>query len=131
MTIPPAPEVEENLRGLIEPVAKTQQDEYKKLGMRERNLTLSVMTVIVIAMIWQQVGSGTSEMARLLSMGTVLWAEVVHVSQQAISLRLAVLPSSLFLGTLNALLTVLQQRWRPSDHCPLKWPGQLSVTVGS
>lgn len=111
LTIPPAKEVEDHLRKLIVPVAEAQQEEYKKMGMRNRILTLSVMTAIVITMIWQQVGSGPSEIARLLPMGTVLWVPALHVTQQAISLRLGDFPSILFLGMLNTLLSVLHHRW--------------------
>ena len=111
LTIPPAKEVEDHLRKLIVPVVESQQEEYKKLGLRNRILKLSVVTAIVIAMIWQQMGSGPSEIARLLPMGSVLWVPVLHVTQQAISLRLGDFPPSLFLGMLNALLPVLHQRW--------------------
>ena len=118
LTIPPAQEVEDHLRKLIVPVAEAQQEEYKKLGMRNRILNLSVMTAIVIAMIWQQMGSGPSEIARLLPMGSVLWLPVLHVTQQAISLRLGDFPPSLFLGMLNSLLSVLHLRW-PARKRPL------------
>jgi hypothetical protein len=111
LTIPPAQEVEDHLRELIVPVAEAQQEEYKKLKMRNRILNLSVMTAIVIAMIWQQMGSGPSEIARLLPMGSVLWLPVLYATQQAISLRLADFPPSLFLGMLNSLLPVLHERW--------------------
>ena len=111
LTIPPAKEVEDHLRKLIVPVAETQQEEFKKMGMRNRILTLSVMVAIVITMIWQQIGSGPSEIARLLPMGSVLWLPVLHVTQQAISLRLGDFPASLFLGMLNTLLSVLHRRW--------------------
>jgi hypothetical protein len=112
LTIPPAQEVEDHLRKLIVPVAEAQQEEYKKLGRRNRLLNLSVMTAIVITLVWQQVGSGPSEIARLLPMGSVLWAPILHVSQQAISLRLSDFPASLFLGMLNTLLSVLHLRWQ-------------------
>jgi hypothetical protein len=112
LATPSAKEIETHLEKLIVSTAETQQSAYEKTKMRNRTLTLGVMAAIVTAMIWQQIGSGPSEMARLLRLGLVLWLPVVQVSQQAISLRLASFPSHLFLGMLNALLAVLQERWQ-------------------
>jgi hypothetical protein len=112
VTVPPAQEIEDHLKELILSAAETQQPEYAKAKMRQRVLTLSVMATIVIAMIWRQVGSGPSEMARLLQLGSVLWLPALQVSQQAISLRLGSFAASLFLGMLNALLVVLYERWQ-------------------
>jgi len=112
ITVPPAQEIEDHLKELILPAAETQRPEYAKAGMRQRALTLSVMATLVVAMIWRQVGSGPSEMARLLQLGSVLWLPALQVSQQAISLRLACFSANLFLGMLNALLAVLHERWQ-------------------
>lgn len=112
LTIPPAQEIEDHLKKILPPVAEAQQSAYEKAKMRNRVLNLNVMVILVVAMIWQQVGSGPSEMARLLQMGSVLWLPALQVSQQAISLRLACFPASMFLGMLQALLVVLHERWQ-------------------
>ena len=96
ISIPPAQEIQHHLEKLLVPAAEAQQSAYEKAKMRNRVLNLSVMTTLVIAMIWQQVGSGPSEMARLLQLGSVLWLPALQVSQQAISLRLACFSSNPF-----------------------------------
>lgn len=126
LTIPPDQEVEDHLKMLMLPAIEVEQSEYRKAGLRQRTLTLSVMVTIVIAMIWQQVGSGSSEMARLLQLGSVLWLPALQVSQQAISLRLASFPAKLFLGILNTLLVVLQER-RQGHQRPL--PDEVAWVV--
>ena len=112
ISIPPAQEIQHHLEKLLVPAAEAQQSAYEKAKMRNRVLGLNVMTTLVISMIWQQVGSGPSEMARLLQLGSVLWLPALQVSQQAISLRLACFSSNLFQGMLSSLLVVLHERWQ-------------------
>ena len=99
--------------------------------MRSRLLPLSVMVAIVVSMIWRQLGGGT-EVSRLLATEGLLWVPVLQVTQQAISLRLRVFPSTLFLGVLNALLPVLRKRsknrQRPLPE-PLAWAKERYTNV--
>lgn len=109
---PPDEEVQQRMKELLMPAIEAQKELYKKLGLRNRTLTLSVMVAIVVSMIWRQLGSGGSEVSRLLCSEGLLWVPVLHVSQQAISERLRVLPSVLFLRILWHILPVLHERWQ-------------------
>lgn len=109
---PPDEKVQQRMKELLMPAIEAQKELYKKLGLRNRTLTLSVMVAIVVSMIWRQLGSGGSEVSRLLCSEGLLWVPVLHVSQQAISERLRVLPSVLFLRILWHILPVLHERWQ-------------------
>jgi hypothetical protein len=114
---PPDEQIEARLSALVQPAIASQTAEVQRLGLRSRLLPLSVMVALVISMIWRQLGAGGSEAARLLATEGLLWSGIITVTQQAISLRLRVLPAALFLGVLQALLPVLparaQARQRP------------------
>jgi len=112
VTPPPDEKIEQRLSKLLEPAIEAQAVCAKALGLRSRLLPLSVMVVIVISILWRQLGSGGSEVARLLRSEGLLWVPVLVVSQQAISLRLRTFPPQLFLHVLVHLLPLLQARWR-------------------
>jgi hypothetical protein len=109
---PPDEKIERRLWQLLKPAIEAQAVCAKALGLRSRLLPLSVMVAIVISILWRQLGSGGSEVARLLRSEGLLWVPVLVVSQQAISLRLRVFPPQLFLNVLVHLLPILQARWR-------------------
>jgi hypothetical protein len=109
---PPDEKIEQRLTELLEPAIKAQKETYKELGLRHRKLTLSVMLSIVISIIWRQMGSGGSEVARLLRSEGLLWVSKLKVKQQAISERLRIFPPILFLRILWHILPVLQARWQ-------------------
>jgi hypothetical protein len=96
---------------MLEPAIQSQAARSKELGLRSRTLTFSVMVAIVISILWRQLGSGGSEVARLLRSEGLLWVPVLVVSQQAISQRLRVFPPELFLNILIHMLPILQTRW--------------------
>ncbi len=110
LSAPTATQVQERLTAIVQPATLAQVDYFHRLGLRERTLGLVVMVAYVLGMIWRQ-SSGVSEMVRLIQTEAVLWAAPRRVSQQALSLRLASLPSELFLNILLSLLPLLQQRW--------------------
>lgn len=112
VTAPPDEKISQRLAELLQPAIKAQKAFYKQLGLRNRTLTLSVMVAIVITLIWRQLGSGGSEISRLLRTEGLLWVPVMVVSQQAISERLRVFPSVLFLRILLDILPVLHKRWQ-------------------
>lgn len=107
---PPDEKTVQRLSELLQPAVEAQQALYKKLGLRNRSLTLSVLVAIVVSIIWRQLGSGGSEIARLLRTEGLLWAPVLVVSQQAISERLRFFPSEIFLRILLHILPVLRKR---------------------
>lgn len=107
---PPDEKIEARLTELLKPELKAEEKVYGQLGLRKRKLTLSVMVAIVVSMIWRQLGSGGTEIARLLATEGLLWVPVLQVSQQAISDRLRIFPPKLFFGILQTILPVLNQR---------------------
>jgi hypothetical protein len=109
---PPDEEIQQRLTDLLLPAVAAQKALFKRLGLRERTLALSVMLAIVISMIWRQLGSGGSEAARLLGTEGLLWVGLLVVSQQAISERLRSFPPVLFLEVLRYILPVLHERWQ-------------------
>jgi len=109
---PPDEKIQQRLEGLLLPAIEAQKEFYKELGLRSRLLPLSVMVAIVVSIIWRQLGSGGSEVARLLRSEGLLWVATLVVSQQAISERLRTFPPTLFLRILLHILPVLHERWR-------------------
>ena len=109
---PPDEKIQQRLEGLLLPAIEAQKEFYKELGLRSRLLPLSVMAAIVVSIIWRQLGSGGSEVARLLRSEGLLWVATLVVSQQAVSERLRTFPPTLFLRILLHILPVLHERWR-------------------
>ena len=113
---PPDEKVEQRLTELLVPAIEAQEPRYKELGLRNRTLSLSVMVAIVVSIIWRQIGSGGTEAARLLALEGLLWVSHIVVSQQAISERLRVFPSELFLNILIHILPILHERWAARER---------------
>lgn len=109
---PPDEKILQRLSTLLQPAIKSQAAWVKPLGLRNRTLSLSVMVAIVLSMLWRQLGSGGSEVARLLRTEGLLWVPVLVVSQQAISQRLRTFPPVLFLNVLVHILPIVHARWR-------------------
>jgi hypothetical protein len=97
----PAPAVEDiaqRLRAQLTPAAFAPlrtQGSADPVKRRDRVLTLPVMVAIVVSLVWRQIPSLT-ELLRVLAQEGLLWTEAVSVSKQALSQRLARLPSALF-----------------------------------
>ncbi len=115
---PPDQEIERRLSTLVQPAIKAQAGLSKSLGLRDRALPLSVMVAVVLSILWRQLGSGGSEVSRLLRTEGLLWVSKLSVTQQAISERLRTFPPVLFLNTLLHLLPVVRTRWS-MRHRPL------------
>ncbi len=109
-TVPLDEKTVAHLSELLQPAIEAQQAIYKKFGLRNRSLTLSVTIAIVVSIIGRQLGSGGSEIARLLRTEGLLWTPVLMVSQQAISERLRFSPPEIFLRVLLHILPVLRKR---------------------
>jgi hypothetical protein len=108
----PAPsnaEIEARLTELISPATYGLTDYYHRLGLRWRILNLPVMVALILTMIWRQVPS-ISNLVQMLQRETLLWTPPIHVSQQALSLRLRSLPASLFAELFQAVVPQLQER---------------------
>jgi hypothetical protein len=109
---PPDERIQQRMEELLLPAIKAQKELFKKLGLRDRVLTLSMTVAIVISLVWRQIGGGGTEIARLLRNEGMLWVPMLIVSQQAISERLRFFPPTLFLQIVLHILPVLHQRWQ-------------------
>ena len=95
---PPVEDIAQRLRAMLTPASFAQlsrrggSDPVKR---RNRLLTLPVMTAIIVSLVWRQIPSLT-ELLRVLAQEGLLWVEPISVSKQALSKRLAQLPSALF-----------------------------------
>jgi hypothetical protein len=108
----PAPScaaVSDHLAQLITPTLFAAGDEYRRLGLRARVLSLPVMLGIVLTMIWRQVPS-VSELVRLLEREAFFLVPRQEITQQALSMRLRVLPAALFAQVYAELLPPLHAR---------------------
>ena len=120
----PAQPLESRDRGrlteLVSPLTYALVNQYHNLGLRERILTLPVMTAMVLSLVWRQVAS-VAELVRMVERDALLWAPPLEVSQKAFSLRLGSLPDSLFKNVLLELLPKLQERaaLRSRPHPPV------------
>jgi hypothetical protein len=95
---------------IVHPATLAQVGHYQALGLRSRVLTLPVMMALVLSLLWQQTGS-VSELVRLIQQECILWVPPLReLSQQALAMRLRMLPAELFLNVLLAILPVLRQR---------------------
>ncbi len=113
---PPDEKTSQRLGELLQPAIKAQQALFKEFGLRNRTLTLSVIVAIVVSMIWRQLGSGGSEIARLLRTEGLLWVPTLIVSQQAVSERLRFFPSEIFSHIFLHILPVLRERERARER---------------
>lgn len=125
----PAPavvELEQRLLSSLSPGSFKPLTGYKGTHdkpMRERVLTLPVMVAVVLSLVYRQI-SGLSELLRVLYQEGLLWVEPMHVSVEAVSKRLRVLPVSLFSDLFASLVPQLQgstraasQLWQPLQGC--------------
>jgi hypothetical protein len=103
--------MEADLAELVSPATYALAGYYRRLGLRERILTLPVMVAMVLAMIWRQVPS-VAELVRTSAREGLLWAPPIHVSQQAFDLRLRGLPADLFGQVFRTILPTLLERSR-------------------
>lgn len=103
------PIIEQHLMALVSPATFDLAEQYRRLGLRERVLTLPVMLSLVLSLIWRQVPS-VAELVRMLARDPLLWTPPRQVSQQAVSERLRTLSAELFAAVTHALLPQLQDR---------------------
>jgi hypothetical protein len=98
------------LTEIVHRATLTQISLYHALGLRTRTLTLPVIVALVLSLIWRQMGS-VCELARVVNREAVLWTPGQKITQQAINMRLRVMPAQLFWNVLGQILPVLHARW--------------------
>lgn len=103
------PILAEHLTTLVQPATYALTDQYHRLGLRFRILSLPVMVALVLTLIWRQVPS-VSTLVQMLAREPLLWVPPRRVSQQALSDRLRCLPASLVQQVVHTLLPSLQER---------------------
>ena len=88
-SVPPTEAVEARLIELLTPgrFANLKTVERESGALRDRVLTLAVMSAIVVSWVYRQVRY-LSEILRVLEQGGLMWVEAQRVSQQALSKRL-------------------------------------------
>jgi hypothetical protein len=101
--------IDARLTEIIAPATYALVDQYRRLGLRGRVLTLPVMVCLLVTLVWRQVPAVTV-LAGILSREHLLWSAPRRVSQQALNLRLRSLPPTLFRDLLHQVLPVLQRR---------------------
>ena len=102
--------IQERLKSLLTPAVFGQLAYYRRLGLRDRILSLPVMVAAVLMILWRQVPS-VCELTKLLSREDLLWTPAVKISQQALSKRFLTFPAELFQRVLMDLLPELRERW--------------------
>lgn len=108
MPAPPVKEIEHRLRQVLTPgtFAAARMDNHPTT-LRERVLTLPVMTAVVVSLVWRQVPS-LSEVLRMLEREGLLGLAPRRVSKQALSQRLQKLPAELFAQVFDEAIARLQ-----------------------
>ena len=132
---PPCEAVEARLIALLTPGTfanlKTVERQAGEGQLRDRVLTLSVMSAIVVSLVYRQVRY-LSEILRLFEQEGLLWLEAQRVSRQALSKRLVELPAALFLEVFEQVTqriratplspAVLAPQWQEaSSHFSAIW----------
>jgi hypothetical protein len=80
----------------------------------------------VLELIWRHIGS-VNALTKVVQKESILWVQPRKVSQQALSQRLASLPSELFLRVLLDVLPKAQERWQERERPlspELQWAAQ-------
>lgn len=125
---PPDPEVEARLHELVTPAIYAQLHHYRRLGMRDRLLTLPLMVALVLTMLWRRV-PGVRTLVRMLDEEHLLWADPTRLSQSALSQRFLTFPAQLFAGVFEAVIEQLPARVAARQGMrPL--PAQLAALQG-
>ena len=108
------PELEARLDELVGPAVFAQLAHYQRLGMRERILSLPVMTSLVLTMMWRNVPS-VRTLVRMLREERILWSAPNHVSQSALSQRFLSFPAQLLAGVFERVMEQLPDRVAARD----------------
>ena len=115
VSAPSDQQIRERIQEIVHPATLAQVSYFHRLGLRERTLGFVVMVAFVLEMIWRQIGS-VSALTRIIQKEAILWEQPKRVSQQAMSQRLASLPSDLFLKVLMEILPQMRERWMERER---------------
>jgi len=117
---------ETHLLDLLTPLIFNQEGLYRRLGLRNRILNLSLMVAAVLTLLWRNVPS-VRQLTRMLEQEGFLWVNATKVSQKAFSNRFLEFPALLFQFVLKELLPKLQKRWIARQKRPL--PDSVSFAI--
>ncbi len=81
---------------------------------RNRLLTLPVMVAVVLTLVWRQIAS-ISELVRVLAKEGLMWTRALEVTQQAISKRLAKMPSYVFEQVFEEAIGVIRNKHKDNS----------------
>jgi len=109
VSAPADSEIEARLTELVKPAVYAEMEHYRRLGLRNRLLTLPVMVSLVLTLIWRRV-PGVMELVRLVARERVLWTAPQSVSQPALSERLLTFPAELFQHVFARVMAELPAR---------------------
>ena len=119
--------IAQQLEALLTPAITKQENDYRKLGLRDRILNLPLMVAAVLTLLWRDV-AGVTELTRMLAREGFLWCSPKNVSQQAISQRFLTFPAQLFEKVFKDLLPNLRTTWHSRDKRPLPESIQFTIT---
>ena len=101
--------IAERLKELVLPAVVSQLAYFRRLGLRNRILSLPVMVATVLTLLWRQVPS-VCELTRMLAREKFLWAPQVGVSQPALAKRFLLFPYEIFRRVMLDLAPILRER---------------------
>jgi Transposase DDE domain len=110
--------IAQQLEALLTPAIDAQASYYRRLGLRERILTLPLMVAAVLTLLWRDV-PGVGELTRMLAREDLLWCRAISVSQQSLSQRFLEFPAELFERVFFEVLPRLKERWQQRQNRPL------------
>lgn len=110
--------ITQQLEDLLTPAIHAQARHYKRLGLRDRILTLPLMVAAVLTLLWRNVPS-VGELTRMLARENLLWCQAVKVAQQSLAQRFLEFPAELFEQVFFEVLPRLKQRWQQRQNRPL------------
>jgi hypothetical protein len=111
-------EIASQLEALLTSAITSQENYYRRLGLRGRILNLPLMVAAVLTLLWREV-AGVTELTRMLAREGFLWCRPTTVSQQAMSQRFLSFPAKLFEGVFKNLLPSLRTAWHQRNQRPL------------
>lgn len=109
----PMPENEQIKQRLLEVLTPAMFSPQRIREWRGRNrlLTLPVMVAVVLTLVWRQIAS-ISELVRVLAKEGVMWIKALEVTQQAISKRLAKMPSYVFEQVFEEAIRAIRNKYK-------------------
>jgi len=120
-------EIARQLEELVTPAVTSQENLYRRSGLRNRILNLQLMVASVLTLLWRDV-AGVRELTRMLAREGYLWCQPTQVSQQAMSQRFLTFPAQLFEGVFKELLPKFRERWSSRNRRPLPESIQFALS---